>query len=245
MQTSMHRTIGILGGLSPESTIAYYRYLTHRYTQIYGDHAYPKILIYSVSFQPYIEWPRQGRWDLVAAGLSDAAKRLEAAGADVIVIAANTMHLVFDQVQASVRVPVLSLLDAVADAILEGGLYTVGLLGTRLTMDSSLYQNALAPEGIQVLVPDAEDREFVDSVIYQELVAGQFLERSRARFRSIIQKLQVRGASGVILGCTEIPLLVDASCADIPLFDTMAIHAEAALQYAVVSADDAGLGEAS
>lgn len=228
----MHKRIGILGGMSPESTVAYYEYITRAYTERYGDYGYPEILIYSVSFQPYVDWPNQDRWDLVAQGLSQAAHKLVAAGADFILIATNTMHLVFDEVQAKVEVPMLSLLDATADAVLARGLRTVGLLGTRFTMEKSFYQDALARQGITVLVPDAADRAYVNRVIYDELVAGQIHDRSRIEFVAIIRKLVERGAEGVILGCTEIPLLVSEGDAGVPLFDTTTIHAEAALKYA-------------
>jgi aspartate racemase len=229
----MHRTIGILGGMSPESTVAYYQYITHTYTQEFGDYGYPQILIYSVSFQPYVDWPQEGRWDLVAEGLSQAAQALEAAGADVILIATNTMHFVFDEVAADVNVPMLSLLDAVADAIQGRGMQTVGLLGTAFTMEKTFYQEALAERGIEVLVPNAEDRKRVNDVIYDELVAGEILDASHETFVRIIDDLAQRGAEGVILGCTEIPLLVTAERAGVPLFDTTTIHADAALRYAV------------
>ncbi len=229
----MSKRIGILGGMSPESTAAYYEYITRMYTQQFGDYGYPEIIIYSVSFQPYVDWPNAGRWDLVAQGLSEAARRLEAAGADFILIATNTMHLVFDEVQAGVDVPMLSLLDAVGQAIQARGLETVGLLGTRFTMEQTFYQDALARQGIRVLVPAAEDRAVVNDVIYDELVAGQVRDESRARYVDIIGRLAERGAAGVILGCTEIPLLVSEEDAGLPLFDTTAIHAEAALNYAL------------
>ena len=151
----MHKRIGILGGMSPESTVEYYRYITRTYVERYGDHAYPEVLIYSVSFQPYVDWPEADRWDLVAQGLSDAARRLEGAGAEVIVIATNTMHLVVDQVQDSVNVPLLSLLDVVTDAVRARGMDTVGLLGTRFTMEKGFYQGALARKGIIELLPGA------------------------------------------------------------------------------------------
>jgi aspartate racemase len=228
----MHKRIGILGGMSPESTVAYYEYITRTYTERYGDYGYPEIIIYSVSFQPYVDWPNQERWDLVAQGLARAAQKLEAAGADLILIATNTMHLVFDQVQGSVQTPMLSLLDAVAEAILARGLDRVGLLGTRFTMEKAFYQDALARHGITVLVPDAADREYVNAVIYDELVAGQIRDQSRAGFAAIVRRLAERGAEGVILGCTEIPLLIAEADVGLPLFDTTAIHAEAALQYA-------------
>ncbi len=228
----MHRRIGILGGMSPESTVAYYEYITRTYTQRFGDYGYPEILIYSVSFQPYVDWPNQDRWDLVAEGLSQAAQKLVAAGADFILLATNTMHLVFDQIEMEVEVPMISLLDAVAEAIRTRGLRSVGLLGTRFTMEKSFYQDALARQGIDVLVPGARDREYVNRVIYDELVAGQIRDESRAGFLAVIRELVERGAEGVILGCTEIPLLVSEADAGVPLFDTTAIHAEAALRYA-------------
>ena len=229
----MSKRIGILGGMSPESTSEYYEHITRTYTKRFGDYGYPEIIIYSVSFQPYVDWPNEDRWDLVAQGLSKAAQSLEAAGADFIIIATNTMHLVFDQVQASVSVPMLSLLDAVGEAILGRGMETVGLLGTQFTMEKTFYRDKLARKGITVLVPDASDREVVNDVIYDELVAGQVRDESRARFVAIVEKLAARGAEGVILGCTEIPLLVNEADAGIPLFDTTAIHAEAALNYAL------------
>jgi aspartate racemase len=229
----MHKRIGILGGMSPESTAEYYRHLTHTYTDRFGDFSFPEILIYSVNFQPYVDWPKEDRWDLVAEGLSQAAQSLEAAGADFIIIATNTMHLVFDEVQANVNVPMLSLLDAVGEAVLARGLETVGLLGTRFTMEKTFYHQALARKGISVLVPEADQRTYVDNVIYNELTAGQIKDDSRSGFVTIINKLAERGAEGVVLGCTEIPLLVSEDDVEVPLLDTTAIHAEAALDYAL------------
>ncbi len=229
----MLKRIGILGGMSPESTAKYYEYIIHTYTERFGDYSYPEIIIYSVSFQPYVDWPKEGRWDLVAKGLSEAAQRLEAAGVDFIIIATNTMHLVIEQIQQSVKIPMLSLLDAVSDAILARGMKKVGLLGTKFTMEKTFYQEALSRRDITVLVPDAGDREYVNEVIYSELVAGQIRDESRAGFVNVIKKLKARGAEGVILGCTEIPLLVNEGDAGMPLFDTTTIHAEAALNYAL------------
>ena len=229
----MHKTIGILGGMSPESTVAYYEYITRTYAKTFGDYGYPQILIYSVSFQTYVDWPEEGRWDLVAEGLSQAAQALERAGADVILIATNTMHIVFDEVEASVSVPMLSLLDAVADAIQERDMQTVGLLGTAFTMEKTFYHEALAPRDIQILVPDERDRQQVNDIIYRELVAGEIRDASRDTFVDIIDRLAQRGAEGVILGCTEIPLLVSEEEASLPLFDTTVIHADAALRYAI------------
>ena len=229
----MHKTIGILGGMSPESTVEYYQYITRTYTERFGDYGYPEVIIYSVCFQPYVDWPREDRWDLVAQGLAEATRRLEAAGADFVVIATNTMHIVFDQVQAAAAVPLLSLLDAVGEAIQGQGITTVGLLGTRFTMEKPFYQDALAEKGITVLVPEADDRQYVNRVIYEELVAGQTRAESRAGFVAIAERLAARGAEGIILGCTEIPLLVSEADVRLPLFDTTTIHAEAALRYAI------------
>jgi aspartate racemase len=222
-------TIGILGGMSPESTAEYYLLLVRSYRERYGDHGYPPIIIYSVSFQPYIDWPEQGRWDLVAQGLSEAATRLVQAGAELLVIATNTMHKVVGEVQASVEVPIINLLDVVSEHVLARGMETVGLLGTKFTMEQTFYADALADKGIHVLVPSAADRDFVNEVIYKELVAGQMVDSSRREYQRIIQSLVRDGAQGVILGCTEIPLLISDSDVEVPLFDTTRIHAEAAL----------------
>ncbi len=227
------KTIGILGGMSPESTVAYYEYITRTYTERFGDYGYPEVIIYSVSFQPYVDWPNAGRWDLVAAGLSEAARKLAAAGADFVLIATNTMHKVVDDVRAAVDVPVLSLLDAVGEAILAQGISTVGLLGTRFTMEKPFYRGALAEQGITVLVPEEAERDVVHRVIYDELVAGKIRGASREQYVAIIEGLAARGAEGVVLGCTEIPLLVRPEDVSLPLFDTTQIHAEAALTYAL------------
>ena len=229
----MAKTIGILGGMSPESTAAYYEIITRSYTERFGDYGYPEVVIYSVSFQPYVDWPTAGRWDLVAQGLQQAAQKLEAAGADFILIATNTMHVVFDEVQAGIGVPMLSLLDVVAEAISSRGMTKVGLLGTRFTMEKPFYQEALAQHGIDVLTPVAEDRDYVHHVIYDELVAGQIRDVSRDGYVEVVKKLVQEGAEGVILGCTEIPLLITEADTGVPLFDTTRLHAEAALAYAL------------
>ncbi len=227
------KTIGILGGMSPESTVAYYEYLTRTYTERYGDYGYPPIVIYSVSFQSYVDWPTAGRWDLVAEGLGAAAQKLEAAGADFILIATNTMHRVFDEVQAQVNVPLLSLLEVVGETVEERGWQRVGLLGTRFTMESDLYTRPLGERGLEVLVPDSEARAEVDRVIYEELVAGEITAAARARFKEIVVSLEQAGAEGVILGCTEIPLLLRPQESALPLVDTTRVHAQAALEYAL------------
>jgi len=227
------KTIGIIGGMSPESTVEYYQYLTHTYTYRYGDHAYPPIIMYSVSFQDYIDWPSAGQWEQVGKGLGEVARKLQSAGADFIVIATNTMHKVVSDIQAAVDIPVLNLLDVVADAIAAQGMTKVGLLGTIFTMEDSFYPEALAARGIHVITPEKADRETVNRVVYLELVNGTLRRESRAEYVRIINDMQAQGAQGIILGCTEIPLLIKPTDVDLPLFDTTILHAEAALARAL------------
>ncbi len=229
----MHKRIGILGGMSPESTVDYYLRITHRYVERFGDHNYPEIMIYSVRFQPYIDWPMENRWDLVGNGLAEAAMVLEKAGADFIIIATNTMHIVIDEICSRITIPVLSLLDVVGDAILTQGMKTVGLLGTKYSMEHGFYQTSLGRKGIQVIVPETKDREYINQVIYSELVYGKIRDESRTGFLSVMDRLAGNGAEGMILGCTEIPLLIHGEDTSLPLFDTTTLHADAALDVAI------------
>jgi aspartate racemase len=229
----MHKKIGILGGLSPESTVTYYEYITRTYTDRFGDYGYPEVVVYSVSFQKYVDWGNADRWDEIAKDMINAARALERAGADFGIIATNTMHIVFDEVQAAVGIPFLHLIDATAEAIRSRNISTVGLLGTKFTMGKSFYKDRLAAGGITTIVPDEAGQEIADGIIYEELVRGLIEESSRKRFAKIIDELGERGAEGVILGCTEIPLLVSDDDVSLPLFNTTIIHAEKALQYAV------------
>ena len=229
----MYKKIGILGGLSPESTVTYYTYITRTYTERYGDYGYPEIIIYSVSLQKYHDWRNARKWDKIAADIVAAARSLEKAGADFGVIATNTMHLVFDDVQAAVRIPFVHLIDATAKVIQQRGCSTVGLLGTRFTMSKNFYRDRLAAKAVTSTVPNAEDQETIHTIIEKELCRGQIKENSRRKFLQIIEKMQKEGVEGVILGCTEIPLLIQQKHCGLPLFDTTTIHAESALQYAI------------
>lgn len=235
------RRIGILGGVSAESTLAYYRTITREYIRRFGHTGYPEILIYSVSFREYAELQHAGRWGELAARMAQVFQALARAGADFGLIAANTLHLVFPQVAARSPIPLLSIVDATARAIGEAGLTTVGLLGTRFTMEKGFFRHGLARHGIGVLVPGPEDREEIHRIIYQELVRGEVREDSRRRALGVIEGLARRGAQGVVLGCTELPLLVRAQDTPLPLFDTARIHALAALEEAL--ADRPGGGE--
>ena len=231
----MARTIGILGGMSPESTVTYYEHITRAYHARFGDYGYPQIAIYSVNFQRIVDWQHAGRWDRIADDLARGIRSLAAAGADFAVIATNTMHYVYPQIQASVDIPILSIIDATADAIVAANARTVGLLGTEFTMSRGFYRQGLGNKGITALIPPDHERAIVNRVIYEELTVGRILPESRRQYAEIIRGLEARGAEGVILGCTEIPLLVGSADASVPLFDTTTIHADRALQYALES----------
>lgn len=234
----MHKRIGILGGLSPESTIAYYEHITRTYVAQHGDFSYPEILIYSVNFQQYVEWQKQGMWAESAQAMSDALRALHRAGADFGLISTNTMHMVFDEVQASVDMPLLSIVETTAQAICKAGVKTVGLLGTVFTMRESFFRDGLKQAGIEVLVPAEADQLRINDIIYHELCCGETREGSRQVFRQVIAGLGDRGALGVVLGCTEIPLLVRPTDCELALFDTTVLHAQRALEYATSGESD-------
>ncbi len=237
------KTIGLLGGMSWESTVPYYRLINQRIGERLGALHSAEIVLYSVDFEPIEQLQHAGAWNETAEILVRAARSVERAGADFLVICTNTMHKVYDQVAAGVSIPMLHIADATAEAIAEAGQVppeggqrnkTVGLLGTRFTMEQSFYRGRLEDRhGLEVLVPSAPDREIVHRVIYDELCHGKILDASRREYARIIAGLAERGAESVILGCTEIGLLVGAEDAPVPVFDTAAIHARAAADYAL------------
>jgi len=229
----MHKKIGIIGGLSPESTIKYYQYITRKYYERFGDYSYPEILIYSVNFQQLINWQKKGNWNNIAEKLTHATKIIHAGGADFGLIAANTMHIVFDKVQEKSPIPLISIIEATAAAINKEEIKTVGLLGTLITMRERFYKEGLSKYGIITIVPELGEQEFINKVIYDELTRGQINQKSKRAFIKIINELRSRGAEGIVLGCTEIPLLVHQNDCNIKLFNTTEIHAERALNLAV------------
>lgn len=229
----MHKKIGIIGGLSPESTVSYYLHITRTYVDRFGDHGYPEIMIYSVSMEKYHRWRAAERWDLIAGDLIAAAKGLEHAGADFGVIATNTMHKVFDVVSDAVDLPLLHMIDATVRKAKTLGLEKLGLLGTQTTMCDGFYQAYCARHGLQMVVPTPPDQEIIHKIIVDELVRGRLFETSRVEYLRIINDLADLGAEGIVLGCTEIPLLVKQRDSAVPLLDTAVIHAEAALDYAL------------
>jgi aspartate racemase len=227
------KRIGILGGMSPESTTLYYEHITRTYTAQYGDYGYPEILIYSVNFQKFVDWQRNGQWHDAALEMARALERLRLAGADFGLIATNTMHHVFDEVQQAVQMPLLSIVDATAEAVLGAGLKSVGLLGSIFTMRERFFLDVLERSGIAPLVPEPGEQLRVHEVIFQELCRGDIRPESRRLFLEIIERLRDRGAQGIILGCTEIPLLLQPRHCDLPLFNTALLHAGKALLRAV------------
>ena len=229
----MHKKIGIIGGLSPESTVSYYLHITRSYVERYGDYGYPEILIYSVNLENYHQWRSENRWDLIAEDLIFSAKSLQKAGADFGLIATNTMHKVFDIVQEAVSLPLINLIDVTALSAKKNGLRRLGLLGTQYTMSDGFYHEQMARHSLATIVPIAEDQKIIHKIIVEELVRGKLNERSKADYITIINKLVGLGAEGIILGCTEIPLLIQQKDSSVPLLDTATIHAEAALEYAL------------
>jgi aspartate racemase len=227
------KTLGLIGGMSWESTIPYYRILNERVRQRLGGLHSAKLLLHSVDFADIEALQRADDWDAAGAILADAARGLRAAGADAIVVCTNTMHLVAPQIEAAVDLPLLHIADATAARIRAAGLSRVALLGTRFTMERDFYRHRIEAAGIEVIVPEAAQREKVHRVIYEELCLGRILDDSREAYRAIIDDLVARGAQGVILGCTEIGLLVGEGDAAVPLFDTTRIHAEAAADWAL------------
>jgi aspartate racemase len=227
------KTLGLIGGMSWESTVPYYRIVNERVRERLGGLHSAKLLLHSVDFAQIEALQRADDWAAAGAILADAARGLRAAGAEAIVVCTNTMHLVAPAIEAAVDVPLLHIADATAARIRAAGLDTVALLGTRFTMERDFYRARIEAAGIAVLTPDTADRETVHRVIYEELCLGRIREASRAAYREIIAALVARGAQGAILGCTEIGLLIGEADAPVPLFDTARIHAEAAADWAL------------
>lgn len=228
------KTIGLIGGMSWESTVSYYRQINEGVKARLGGLHSAKIILYSVDFAEIEHLQRRGEWDAAGEVLAAAAQALQGAGADFIVLCTNTMHKVAAAIEAAVDLPLLHIVDPTAHAIRAAGFTRVGLLGTRFTMDQPFFRERLqALHGIEVLVPDADDGARVDRVIFEELCLGRINDVSRQFYREVMQRLVERSAQGIILGCTEIALLVDAGDASVPQFDTAGLHADAAVAAAL------------
>ncbi|MEJ8654360.1 aspartate/glutamate racemase family protein [Streptomyces sp. MS1.AVA.3] len=230
------KTIGLLGGMSWESTAEYYRLLNQLTRERLGGLHSSKCVLYSVDFAEIERLQVEGRWEQAAQVLAEAARALESAGADMLVLCTNTMHKVADEVAAAVTVPLVHLADTTADAVRSSGLRRVGLLGTAFTMEQDFYRGRLESHGLDVLVPDAAGRETVHRVIYEELCQGIVHETSRQAYMAVISDLVAAGAEGIVLGCTEIELLIEPEHSPVPVFPTTRLHAEAAVTRALADA---------
>lgn len=227
------KTLGLIGGMSWESTIPYYRFINEAIKARLGGLHSARLVLYSVDFEEIARLQHAGDWDAAGQVLADAAQRLERAGAEALVICTNTMHKVAPAIEAKVRIPVLHVVDAVAAEIRAAGFHKVGLLGTRFTMEQPFYAQYLARHGLTTLVPEQADRDLVHRVVYEELCLGKIADASRDEYRRIMATLAAQGAEAIILGCTEISMLVGPQDASVPLFDTTAIHARKAAEWAV------------
>jgi aspartate racemase len=228
------KTIGLLGGMSWESTVLYYQIINRTVAEQLGGLHSAKIVLHSVDFAQIERLQSAGKWDKAGVLIADLAARLEVAGAEVLVLCTNTMHKIAHVIQDRVRIPLLHIADPTAQAIRHAGLQIVGLLGTRFTMEQDFYRTRLEQEhGLNVLIPTPADIAIVHRVIYEELCVGKISEASRTEYRRIMQALVAQGAQCIILGCTEITLLVGVHDVTVPLFDTTAIHARAAALFAL------------
>ncbi|WGE81430.1 aspartate/glutamate racemase family protein [Actinobacillus equuli subsp. haemolyticus] len=225
------KTLGILGGMSPESTVSYYLNINRAVNQALGGNASAKILMSSVDFAEIVQCQKSGDWQKAGEILAQQAKLLEQAGAEGILLATNTMHKVASPIVEAISVPFLHILDAVADSIKAKGLTTVALLGTAFTMSDNFYVDGLRQRGITPLVPDEQTQQEIHRIIFEELCLGQFLPQSKAFYLKTIEKLTALGAQGVILGCTEIGLLINQSDSALPFFDTAELHSEMAVNF--------------
>ena len=229
------KTIGLIGGMSWESTVPYYRQINETIKARLGGLHSAKLILYSVDFHEIEQLQRAGDWATAGVVLAQAARILEAAGADFLVLCTNTMHNVASSIEAAVSVPLFHIADPTAAAIKQAGHSVVGLLGTRFTMEQAFYRERLSERhGLQVIVPNARDRESIHRIIYEELCLGVVRAESRAEYQAVMRSLVSEGAQAIILGCTEISLLVDQRDSMVPLFDTTAIHARAAAEEALL-----------
>lgn len=227
------RTIGLIGGMSWESTIPYYRIINEEVKKKMGGLHSAKIILYSVEFDEIEKCQSENRWEESGEILGKSAQALETAGADFILICTNTMHKVAPQIASMIKVPIIHIADATADELDKARIKRVGLLGTQYTMTQDFYKKRLVDRGIDVLIPKESEIETVNSIIFNELCVGTITEESRRKFQDIIEKLKEKGADGVILGCTEIGLLISQSDVSIPVFDTTVIHAKRAAKIAM------------
>ena len=227
------KTIGLIGGMSWESTVTYYKIINETVKEKLGGLHSAKCILYSIDFQEIEECQANGNWEKSGEILGEAANNLEKAGADFIVICTNTMHKVINQIKEKISIPILHIAEMTAEKILEKGLKNIALLGTKYTMEQDFYKSKLIEKGINVIIPDKNDIKIINKVIYDELCLGTINSNSKKKFLEIVDKLRSKGAEGIILGCTEIGLFIKNEDTDVPLFDTAVIHAEEAAIYSI------------
>lgn len=228
------KTMGLIGGMSWESTLEYYRIINETMKAKLGRFHSAKLLLYSVDFDQVEILQHQGKWEELTAIMIDAARRVKKGGAEFLLICTNTMHKMAEEIENETEIPLLHIVDTAAEEIKSKNIRKAGLLGTKFTMEEDFYKNRLRRKhNIDVIIPEEEERETIHRILYSELCLGEIKDISRGAFRKIIENLVGNGAEGIILGCTEIPLLVRQEDHKIPLFDTTSIHAKAAVEYAV------------
>ena len=227
------KKIGLIGGLTWVSTLEYYRLLNELVNDRQGGSEAAEIILYSVNFGPIKKMTEAGDWNTISAIICNAARVVEKAGADCLMLGANTMHKIAPEIQASISIPLIHIATITAHAINKQNMNRIALLGTKYTMQLDFYKNALAKYGIETLVPGEKDIEFINTSIYTELGKNIFLPATRQQYVEIINKLAGRGAEGVILGCTEIPMLIKQTDSSIPVFDTTKLHAVAVVEFAL------------
>ncbi|MDE2026943.1 MAG: amino acid racemase [Candidatus Omnitrophica bacterium] len=225
--------IGIVGGLSPESTVEYYQIICREFNKKFGGLNFPQVTIRSLNLGELVGFFERNQWEEVAGVILNAIHDLEDAGAEIVAIAANTPHNAYDSIQRHSPIKVLSIMEATADAIKKAGIKKVGLLGTKATMEYGFFQGVFKSHGIEAIIPSVKDRQYIDKTIWEKLSHGKIEQEDRLRHAEIIIKLIEQGAQGIVLGCTELPLLIKAEDAKVPLFDTTHIHALAILEYAI------------
>ncbi len=222
--------IGVVGGLSPESTLLYYRYMINEYRKLRTDENYPEIIVYSLSFGKFADLMRAGKREEAKNYVLEAVKALEGAGCGLVLISANTPHIFYDEISKAVSTPLLNIIDVLAEALRKEGIAKVGILGTYTTMTSGFYAERLSRHGIKAISPEGKDAEVVDRIIMEELTQGMINESSRRLLADIGEKLKARGAEAIALACTELPLLIKDHLAGLKVFDTAQLHAKKAVR---------------
>ncbi|NYT03349.1 MAG: aspartate/glutamate racemase family protein [Candidatus Methanofastidiosa archaeon] len=228
------KLLGLIGGMNWESTIEYYKTLNQLVNERLGGNHSAKVIIYSVDFEEILSLEVENRWDLIKEKMIDISVSLEKAGAQGIAICSNTMHLIAEDLQSRINIPIINVIDATAEEIQKNKIKSIGLLGTKFTMEGDFYKKRLENKyGLKVLVPDREDIETINDIIYTELAHGKINLDSKKEIKRIVEKLVIGGAEGVILGCTELPMIIDPNDTDLPLFDTLEIHMNKAMEFSL------------